>query len=128
MVLIFQINRMKKLFLLLPAALLTLCFAQSCGDNEPKYGKDSTMKDSAPASVSASVNGSALYEAKCVMCHGDDGKAGTMGAADLSSSKLDHSVVVTVIKSGKNSMKAFSPELNDEQIDAVAKYAESLRK
>lgn len=119
---------MKNVFLLLPAALLILCFAQSCGNNEPEYGKDSTIKDSASASVSASVNGNALYEAKCVMCHGDDGKAGTMGAADLSSSKLDHNVVVATIKSGKNSMKAFSPELNDEQIEAVAKYAESLRK
>ena len=119
---------MKKVFLIIPAAMLTLCLAQSCGNNEPVYGKDSATKDSASASVSASVNGNALYEAKCQMCHGDDGKAGTMGAADLSSSRLDHNVVVSVIKSGKNSMKAFSPELNEEQIDAVAKYAESLRK
>jgi mono/diheme cytochrome c family protein len=117
---------MKKVFLVIPVALLTLCFAQSCGNNEPKYGKDSMGKDS--SSVSASVNGNVLYETKCMMCHGADGKQGTMGAADLSASKLDHSVVVSIITSGKNSMKGFSPDLNTEQIEAVAKYAESLRK
>jgi mono/diheme cytochrome c family protein len=61
-------------------------------------------------------------------CHGADGKQNTMGAADLSTSTLNHEVVVAIITSGKNAMKAFSPELNTEQIEAVAKYVETLRK
>ena len=63
-----------------------------------------------------------------MLCHGGDGKQNTMGAADLSTSTIEHTSVVGIITSGKNTMKAFSPELNAEQIEAVAKYAESLRK
>jgi mono/diheme cytochrome c family protein len=51
-----------------------------------------------------------------------------MGAKDLATSTINHETVVAIITSGKNGMKAFSPELNAEQIEAVAKYAESLRK
>ena len=120
---------MKKAFLFIPVVAITFFFAQSCGNNEPNYGNDSTKTDSADkSSVSASVDAKVLFEEKCTVCHGADGKQNTMGAADLSTSKLNHETVVTIITSGKNGMKAFSPELNDAQIEAVATYVESLRK
>jgi mono/diheme cytochrome c family protein len=117
---------MKKIISTFLFAGLIIFSVQSCGNNEPaKTPVDSTNPQ---AKVSASVDGKTLYDDKCVVCHGEDGKAGTMGAADLSGSTINHPTVVATIKNGKNAMKAFSPELNDAQIEAVAAYAESLRK
>jgi mono/diheme cytochrome c family protein len=116
---------MKKTFLFISAATFVIFSVQSCGtDASKKPGADTV--DS--ATVSPSVNGKTLYEEKCTLCHGADGKQNTMGAADLSTSTLNHETVTTIIKTGKNGMKAFSPELNDEQIEAVGTYVESLRK
>jgi cytochrome c551 len=117
---------MKKTILIFLFGGLIAFSVQSCGNNEPaKTPIDSTHPD---AKVSASVDGKSLYDEKCTMCHGGDGTAGTMGAADLSKSTINHAAAVAMIKNGKNSMKAFAPELNDAQIEAVAAYAESLRK
>lgn len=116
---------MKKIILCIAVAASGMFFAQSCGNDATKEEK----KDSAAAPVvEATTSGSVLYEEKCMMCHGADGKQNTMGASDLSTSALSHETVVTVITSGRNGMRAFSPELNAEQIEAVAKYVESLRK
>jgi mono/diheme cytochrome c family protein len=115
---------MKKIITIIPLAAITFFFVQSCGTDETKTNNDSAGS----ATVAPSTNGRVLFEEKCTVCHGSDGKQNTMGAADLSTSKLNHETVVTIIKSGKNGMKAFSPELNDEQIEAVAAYVESLRK
>lgn len=116
---------MKKVFLIIPVAAAVFFFAQACGNDSATKAKD----DSVPqTTVSISVNGSVLYEQKCMLCHGADGKQNTMGAADLSTSTLNHETVTAIITSGKNTMKAFSPDLNAEQIEAVAKYVESLRK
>jgi mono/diheme cytochrome c family protein len=116
---------MKKTILFSSIAIVAFLFAQSCGsDTKPKENSDSGNQ----GTISASVNGQVLYEEKCTMCHGADGKQNTMGAKDLSASTINHETVVATITSGKNGMKAFSPELNAEQIEAVAHYAESLRK
>ena len=96
----------------------------SCGNDVEK-----TIPDTTPtASVSEYINGEVLYSEKCTMCHGADGKQNTLGAADLSTSSLNHETVVAIITSGKNGMRAFSPELSPAQIEAVAVYVESLRK
>ena len=101
----------------------------SCGDDGSANVNAKPKTDSVTQpEVSASINGKELYQQKCMLCHGGDGKQNTMGAADLSTSTIEHTNVVGIITSGKNTMKAFSPELNAEQIEAVAKYAESLRK
>ncbi len=105
---------------------LLIFISSSCGENKnQKSGTDSAQ---ANAKISASVDGSSLYEANCITCHGDDGRAGTMGAADLSSSTINHAAIVAMVKYGKKSMVAFFPKMNDAQIEAVAKYVETLRK
>jgi mono/diheme cytochrome c family protein len=98
---------------------------QSCGSGGTTPAADTANKN---ASVSASTDGQSLYTAKCTACHGADGKAGVMGAADLSSSKLEHDAACAIVKNGKNLMKSFGSDLNDAQIDAVVKFAEGLRK
>jgi cytochrome c6 len=121
---VLKFSVMKKTVLFMAVAASGLFLAQSCGNDAVKGNKDSAA---APV-VEATKSGSVLYEEKCMLCHGADGKQNTMGAADLSTSTLNHETVVAIITSGKNSMKAFSPELNAEQIEAVAKYVETLRK
>lgn len=116
---------MKKAFLFIAVAAAGFFFVEACGND----ASQKTNPDSAAApTVGATVNGSVLYEEKCMLCHGVDGKQNTMGAADLSTSMLSHETVVAIITSGKNAMKAYSPELNMEQIEAVATYVETLRK
>ena len=117
---------MKKVFLIIPIAAAVFFSVQACGsDSAAKTKTDDSMPQT---TVSSSVNGNVLYEQKCQLCHGADGKQNSMGAADLSTSTLNHETVIAIITSGKNTMKAFSPELNAEQIEAVATYVESLRK
>jgi mono/diheme cytochrome c family protein len=123
---------MKKIFSISLFSGLVIFAIQSCGGNEGKPTIDSAAvmnnADSAMKSrVTSSVEAGVLYQKNCSMCHGDDGKAGTMGAADLSTSTINHATVVATIKNGKNAMKAFSPELSDEQIEGIASYVELLR-
>jgi mono/diheme cytochrome c family protein len=117
---------MKKIILLLGFMGVIVFVAQSCGGGNEKAPVADSVKTN--VTVSASMDGKSLYDAKCTMCHGLDGTAGVMGAADLSKSTIDHSVACAIIKNGKNTMKAFGSELNDAQVDVVAKYVESLRK
>ncbi len=78
------------------------------------------------------LNGSALYEKHCVLCHGTDGKKGFAGATDLTISVLSHEEVVAIIHDGKQDnpgkiMTPFKSVLTKEQIEAVSIYVESIR-
>ena len=87
------------------------------------------QKSKSMEGISAStLNGQELFKASCATCHGDDGKLGLMGAPDLSLSTMDLAARVALIKKGKGAMTAFAEILTDEQIKAVAKYSESLKK
>ena len=77
---------------------------------------------------SAAIGGQELYTTNCAKCHGDDGKAGIMGAYDLSASALDMGAKIEVIKNGKETMTGFNGILSEEQIKAVAEFAETLKK
>lgn len=75
-----------------------------------------------------SLSGQEIYTANCSRCHGDDGKAGLMGATDLSTSVKSIDEKIEIIKNGKGVMDAFAGQLTDEQIKAVAEYTEALKK
>jgi mono/diheme cytochrome c family protein len=55
-------------------------------------------------------------------------KLGLMGAPDLSASAMELTAKIEMIKNGKGAMTPFSRILTEEQIKAVAEYAESLKK
>jgi cytochrome c6 len=71
-----------------------------------------------------------LFEKKCAVCHGKDGKPSPMGvkmgAKDLSTladAKGDPKPVVAAIEAGKPpKMQAFKGKLTDAQIESLAKY------
>lgn len=79
----------------------------------------------APAAVS---EGEIIFEAKCALCHGVDGKLQLSGAKDLSVSKLTKAETIEMIKSGKGLMAGYKDEFNEEQLNALADYVEGLRK
>ena len=66
-----------------------------------------------------------IFEEKCTLCHGSNGKLGVSGAKDLSASVLDHKNIVAIITDGKNTMASYKAVLTAEQIEAVANYIES---
>lgn len=71
------------------------------------------------------VNGKEIFEEKCTLCHGSNGKLGMSGAKDLSVTALDHQNIVAIITEGKNTMASYKTVLSPEQIEAVANYIES---
>ncbi len=68
----------------------------------------------------------ALYQARCKMCHGADGKGSsvgkTMGAKDLTAIKLSAAEAAKVIENGKNKMTPFKGKLTDAQIQALGAF------
>lgn len=75
-----------------------------------------------------SDDGQLVYAGNCAKCHGDDGKAGVMGASDLSATTLDANAKLEIVKNGKGAMPAFAGQLSDEQIGEVVGYIETLKK
>lgn len=71
------------------------------------------------------VDGKQIFEEKCTLCHGSDGKLGLNGAKDLTVSQMGHNDIISLIATGKNSMPAFNTTLSQEQIEAVAAYVET---
>lgn len=75
--------------------------------------------------------GKAVFDSKCAMCHGKDGKADTragqmMKAPDLTTGNWKHGMtledVEKVIKEGAGKMPKFEGKLDAEQIKEVAQY------
>lgn len=89
------------------------------------FGIARKAKQSKAGGEIAAVNGKEIFEDKCTLCHGDNGKLGLNGAKDLSATTLDHKSIVDIITKGKNSMASYQDILSKEQIEAVAGYIES---
>jgi mono/diheme cytochrome c family protein len=68
----------------------------------------------------------ALYQAKCKICHGADGKptpvGKNMGAPDLTAVKVSAADATKVIESGKGKMTGFKNRLSDGDIKALGEY------
>ena len=74
------------------------------------------------------VVGENLFIMHCAACHGDDGKLGASGAKDLSSSTLNDSAILKILKEGKNEMPPMNDLLvNNENIQLVLAHIKKLR-
>jgi len=87
----------------------------------PVAATDSTV-------ISSVDEGKIIFEAKCVLCHGADGKLMLNGAKDLSVSKISSIEILEIVSKGKGLMPAFSEELDEKQLKALTIYVEGLRK
>lgn len=74
------------------------------------------------------VIGNIIYNEKCSLCHGDNGKKMLSGAPDLSISTKTHSEIVEIITNGKNSMIPYRNVISEQEIDAAAYYVATLKK
>lgn len=85
---------------------------------------DSDSNESTPA------NPQALYAIHCDACHGEDGKKGISGAADLSISKLsDNEIKSTILNGNEKGMMPFRDMINDpKDINALVQFVKTLRK
>jgi cytochrome c6 len=68
----------------------------------------------------------ALYQSKCKLCHGADGKGSPvglkLGAKDLTTSAAPEAEMAKVIAEGRGKMTPFKSKLSDEEISSLAKY------
>ncbi len=78
------------------------------------------------AAAARAEDAGALFQKKCVACHGKDGKgspAGVkLGVKDLTATKLSEPQLVDVITNGRNKMMANKGKLSDTEIASLAKY------
>jgi mono/diheme cytochrome c family protein len=69
----------------------------------------------------------AVYNQKCSLCHGNDGKKMLAGAPDLTLTTLTHPEVVQLIREGKGTMPPHKEVLTPEMIEALAHHVASLK-
>ncbi len=78
------------------------------------------------ATAARAEDAAALFQSKCKMCHGADGKGSEvgkkMGAPDLTAVKLSSADAAKVITDGKGKMTGFKGKLGDADIKALADY------
>jgi cytochrome c6 len=84
----------------------------------------------------AQTGGEGLYKAKCVACHGADGKGETtvgkankvrdLGSADVQAQSDD--ALSGIIGNGKGKMPAYGKSLKAEQIKELVAYIRTLKK
>lgn len=68
-----------------------------------------------------------LFDVKCALCHGYDGKQQYAGAKNLGESTLSMDEVIHQIKNGKGAMPPQKDVLSDEQIQALSEFVFTLR-
>jgi len=82
------------------------------------------------------TGGDALFQKKCSVCHGTDGKGATaVGKADkvrdLSSAEVQaqsDADLTTIITSGKGKMPAYGKSLKPDDVKGLVTYVRSLAK
>ena len=106
-------------------SLMFLVYAYGISETKSPF----MTKDAAKVNTEGMENeqaGKLIYEEKCKICHGADGKLGLSGAKDLTQSTLSRDEKVAIITNGKNAMVGYKEQLTADQIQAVAAYVETL--
>ncbi len=81
----------------------------------------------ATSTVASAAEGKAIYVARCVSCHGTDGKGQTtigkkLGVKDLTASALSAVQMEAVVTSGRGKMTPFAGKLTAAEIKEVAAF------
>ncbi|MCC6372871.1 MAG: SirB2 family protein [Bacteroidia bacterium] len=100
------------------AALSLLLITGSFGLAEVYSKRKNIPKDGESAIVANDAK--SLYEVKCAMCHGNDGKLGLAGAKDISVTQMDVAAIKQIILTGKNAMQPVAA--TDEEAAQIAEY------
>ena len=78
------------------------------------------------AAAARADDAAALFQKKCVACHGKDGKGSPaglkLGVKDLTATKLSVPELENVITNGRNKMTPNKGKLTDAEIASLASY------
>ena len=102
--------------------------ANGSGATPAQLEKAKEIIASVDAAVVGAVDGKKKFKLFCATCHGFKGDLNVNGAKDLSKSKISLAESVAQVYHGKGLMTPFQGILKDEEIVAVSKYIETLRK
>ena len=88
-------------------------------------GPQVVAEDEPSSKPSASADGKQLFAENCGSCHtlSAAGTSGTVGPS-LDGADLSAATVAGTVRSGSGAMPAFAGELDDAQIEAIAKFVE----
>ena len=100
----------------------TLCSA--CNND----AKQTPPSASQPATPEVESHGHEIFDQYCASCHGSDGAAGVMGAANLQALTANSAAVIQIITGGKKSMPAFGKTLSTDEIQQVTDYVKQLHR
>jgi mono/diheme cytochrome c family protein len=82
-----------------------------------------------------SANGSSVFQANCLVCHGEDGSGSAVGKSlhtpDLRSRKVQmqsNAALMRFITQGNGAMPSFKDRLDHQQMLDVVRYLRSLSK
>ncbi len=116
---------MKQLAILL--LLATIIFACGGGEDAPS---EKPMAKTEKKAKKKEINAKKIWKIRCIACHGVNGDMGTNGAANLQESTQSLEYRINIIKNGSENgvMTAFGEILNDEEIEAMAKYTMAFNK
>jgi cytochrome c6 len=89
-----------------------------------------TLATLAAGTARADAAAADLFQKKCAVCHGKDGKASTpmaqkLGASDLTAVKGSEADIAKVIADGKGKMTPFKGKLSDGEIQSLAKFVKA---
>lgn len=72
--------------------------------------------------------GQSLYFDQCISCHGEDGKLGNSGAADLSKSELTDKEIRYILSEGQGAMPPMLELVEEPKyMDSVVSHIKKLR-
>lgn len=94
----------------------------------PKEQLDKAKKIIKSVGDVSKIDAKKIFKINCTICHGLKGNMKINGAKDLTKSKINLTNAVAQVYFGKGLMTPYSNILSDEEIVAVAKYSEKLRK
>lgn len=103
------------------AVLSFLLITAAFGLAEMSAKKNSAKVNNNDLNNNGTINAKLLYSDNCAKCHGEDGKAGLVGATDLSVTALTADSISTLTEKGRKSMPA-TVGLTLEQRNAIAQY------
>jgi mono/diheme cytochrome c family protein len=104
---------------------LSIFFVCSCSDKNVQATGE-TLPENKSNQQLTSENGLDIYTNNCVVCHGEKGDKGLMGAPNLSNSSMTLEQRIEIIQNGKNTMPAFGSKLSSDEIKAVALYIQTF--
>lgn len=96
----------------------------SCSE---KKSVDKYPVSATPAGPADPVLVKKLFDVKCALCHGSDGRQQYAGAKNLAESTMTRDEVMDRIREGKGAMPPQKDVLSDQQINALSDFVMTLR-